>query len=462
MVETPRPEVLEALRAAKRIYRKNRTLTLVSHADADVWANKVFFAEQDGYLYGVIEQPRNGRGHHYRNIVRNPHVFFLIDRGVPDLFLQGEGQAEILGDVTERPERHILFRRVPEAVIFAKFFPLLVFRIRPTHLYISDYSEEWKPRARVEVSEDLFRLFQGPLKSSPRPWQAYWQAVRSFSFTVTIFAILLGALLAPVVSWPLLLLALVGGLLAHAGTNVISDYFDHRRGVDTWLTLGSSRVLLDELMQPRRLIAFGFLLLVLAAAVGVTLALLRGLPVLYLALAGGFLAAFYTSPPVGFKYRALGDAGVFLAFGPLMALGSYYVQAQAWAWTPVLLSVPLGLLTVAILHGNNLRDMADDARLGFKTVAALLGFRGSGIYYASLVAGAYAFTVLAVALGRLSPWGLLVFLTAPLAWRNLDAAFHPRRVDFTFLDLVTARLHFRFGLLLVGAVALGRFLPVVP
>ena len=451
------PQMWEALKAVKEVYRKNKTLTLISHAEGRVWANKVFFVEEDGYLYGVVERPQDGRGHHYRNIVQNPNVFFIIDRNVPDRFLQGEGQVELLGDVTERHERHILFRKVPQAVLFAKFFPLLVFRLRPTRLYISDYTEEWKPRARVEVTEEVFKAFQGPLKTRPRPWRAYWQGVRSFSFTVTLFSILLGAFLAPALSWPLLLLTLAGGLLAHASINVLSDYFDHRRGADTWLTLGSSRVLLDGLLPPGRLLLFGMVLLLLAAGVGLALTALRGLPVLYLALAGAFLGVFYTSPPVGLKYRALGDLAVFLAFGPLMALGSYYVQAEGFSPVPVLLSIPLGLLTIAILHGNNFRDIMDDSRAGFRTIASLLGFRGSGIYYLGLVVAAYGVTVVAIGVGWLPLWGLLVFLTAYLAWRNLRAAFQPRRVAFTFLDLVTAQLHFYFGLLLVAGVALGRW-----
>lgn len=451
------PEVWGALRATKRIFEKNRNLTLVSHADGRVWANKVYFAEEGGYLYGVIERPTQGRGHHYQNILQNPRVFFIIDRGVPDLFLQGEGVIEILGPVEERPERHILFRKVPQAVVFAKFFPLLVFRIRPTRLYISDYRVEWKPRVQVEVTDEVLQAFQGPLRTPSRPWKVYWQAVRPFAFTVTLFAVILGAFLAPSLSWPLLLLTLLGGLLAHAGVNVLSDYFDYRKGVDHWATLGSSRVLPDLLMAPRQHLRFGVVLLLLAAGVGLALTALRGLPVLYLALAGVFLGVFYTAPPIGLKYRALGDLAVFLAFNPLMALGAYYVQAQAFAWAPVLLSFPLGFLTIAILHGNNFRDVRDDKQAGFTTVAGLLGFRGAGYYYLALVVATYGAIALAIGVGLLPWWGVLTFLTIPLAWRTVRAAFQPRRVAFTFLDLVTAQLHLSFGMALVASVALGRW-----
>ncbi|MCS7207161.1 MAG: UbiA family prenyltransferase [Dehalococcoidia bacterium] len=450
-------ETMQALKAAKRIFQHNRTMTLVSHAEGRVWANKVYFAEEGGYLYGVIEKPTPGRGHHYQNILQNPKVFFIIDRGVPDLFLQGEGEIEILGPVAERPERHLLFRKVPQAVVFAKYFPLLVFRIRPTRLLISDYRVEWKPRAQVEVTDTVLQAFQGPLRTATPTWKVYWQAVRPFAFTVTFFAALLGGLLAPTLSWPLLVATLVGALLVHAGVNVLSDYMDYRRGVDTWATLGSSRVLPDRMLSPRQHLVFGVVLLLVAAGIGGALTVLRGLPVLYIALAGAFLGVFYTVPPIGLKYRALGDLAVFLAFNPLMALGAYYVQAQGFAWEPVILSLPLGFLTTAILHGNNFRDIQDDQRAGFTTVAGYLGFKGSGYYYLALVVATYGAVAVAIGVGLLPWWGVLTFLTLPLAWRNVRAAFQPRRVAFTFLDLVTAQLHLYFGLALVTSVVLGRW-----
>jgi len=452
------PAVWEAVRAAKRVFRQNNTLTLVSHADGRVWANKVYFVEEGGVLYGVIEKPTPGRGHHYQNILQNPKVFFIIDRGVPDLFLQGEGVVEVLGPVDERPERHLLFRKVPQAVVFAKFFPLLVFRLRPTRLYISDYRVEWKPRMQVEVTEEVLQAFQGPLRTPIIPsWKVYWQAVRPFSFTVTVFPVLLGAFLAPTLSWPLLALTLLGALLVHAGVNVLSDFFDYRRGVDTWTTLGSSRVLPDRLMTPRAHLLLGVVLLLLAVGVGLALTALRGVAVLSLALAGLFLGLFYTAPPLGLKYRALGDLAVFLAFSPLMALGAYYVQAQGVAWPPVILALPLGFLTVAILHGNNYRDIGDDRQAGFTTVAGLLGPRGSGYYYLALMAAAYGAVAVAIGVGLLPWWGVVTFLTLPLAWRNVRAAFQPRRVAFTFLDLVTAQVHMYMGLALAGSVALDRW-----
>jgi 1,4-dihydroxy-2-naphthoate octaprenyltransferase len=447
---------IEALRTAKQVFRENKAFTLVTQGSAGVWAGKAYFGEQDGYLYTALEQGRN-----YRNILENPRVFFVIERGVPDRFIQGEGIAEQLGPIEERPERSIIFRKALELVLFAKLIPgVTLFRIRPTRLFISDFTREWKPRAEVEVTGEVLELFRSQLAEKPSVLRTLWKAIRPFAFPATLAPVLLGSLLAPALDWVRFLLTLVGTLLAHAGVNVISDYMDWRRGADTWKVLGSSRVLVDGLMEPKAHLWFGILLMVLAAAVGVVLVMQSGPAIWYLMAAGAALGIFYTVPPIGLKYRALGDVAVFLAFGPLMALGAYYVQTAQLDWLPVWLSLPIGLLTIAILHGNNYRDIAEDRAAGYHTVASLLGPRGSAYYYVALLAGAYVSVVVFVTLGLLPVWSLAVLLTLPVAWRNITVAFNHARVAFSFLDLLTAQLHLMFSGALVAGLLLHRFVPI--
>ncbi len=445
--------VTEALRAAHKVISTHKTLTLVSWHKGQLWAGKVYYGVQDGYLYVALEQGRN-----YRNVVANPRVFFVIEHGVPDRFLQGEGIAERLGPIEERPERHIIFRNAFELVPFAKSFPgVEVFRIRPTRLYVSDFTGDWKPRAEVEVTEDTLRVFQSQLRFQMPAWKVLWQATRPFAFTVTLIPVLLGSLLAPELSWGWLALTMLAALLLHAGTNVISDNFDYRRGADSWRTLGSSRVLVDGLMEPREHLLWGLFLFASGCLLGLSLALLRGWPVLIFGVVGGLLGWFYTVPPLGLKYRSLGDLAVFFAFGPLMIMGAYFVQSQEISWRAGVLAVPAGLLTIAILHGNNFRDIIEDKRAGYVTVAGLLGPRGSSFYYLLLVGGAYVATLIFTAIDWLSPWCLLVLATFPYAWRNVRIAFRPTRVAFTMLDLLTAQLHLLFGLAMVLGVAIDRW-----
>jgi len=447
-------KIIDAIRVAKKILQNHKTLTLVSSSDGKVWAGKVYYGEEDGYIYVALEQGRN-----YRNIIANPRVFFVIEHGVPDQFIQGEGIAERLGPIEECHERHIIFRKAPELVVFAKSFPgVEVFQIRPTRLYVSDFTGVWKPRAEIEVTDEVMQIFKTQMSVQLPKWKIYWKATRPFSFTVTVMSVLLGALMAHQFSWTWFLLTFLGALLMHAGVNVISDAFDYRRGVDTWRVLGSSRVLVDGLMNPSAHLRWGLLLFGLGCVIGLILAYFRGWPVIIFGLVGAILGFFYTAPPLGFKYKALGDLAVFLTFGPLIVMGTYYVLVQQIWWKLFWLSVPFGLLTIAILHGNNFRDIEEDLRAGYKTIAGLLGPRGSSIYYLVLVVGAYALTIIFVALGWLPIWSLLTLVTVPYAWRNIRIAFQPARVAFTLLDLLTAQLHTLFGLALLGGILLSRWI----
>jgi 1,4-dihydroxy-2-naphthoate octaprenyltransferase len=447
----------EILKVAKQVFRENKAFTLVTQGSQGIWAGKAYFGEQDGYLYVALEKGRN-----YRNVIENPHVFFVIERGIPDRFIQGEGIAELVGPIEERPERSIIFRKALELVLFAKLIPgVTLFRIRPTRLFISDFTQEWKPRAEVEVTEEVLEYFRTQLREKPSLVRILWKAIRPFAFPATLAPVLLGSLLAPVIDGVRFALTLLGTLLAHAGVNVISDYVDWRRGADTWKVLGSSRVLVDGLLEPRLHLRFGILLMVLAALIGVALVSMSGPAIWYLMAAGAALGIFYTVPPIGLKYRALGDIAVFLAFGPLMALGAYYVQTSQLDWLPVWLSLPVGLLTIAILHGNNYRDIAEDRAAGYHTVASLLGPRGSAFYYVVLLAGAYLSTLIFIGLQWLPVWSAAVLLTLPLAWRNIRVAFNHARVAFSFLDLLTAQLHLLFSLALVAGLILQRLVPVV-
>ncbi|CUS79869.1 hypothetical protein JGI16_10231, partial [Candidatus Kryptonium thompsonii] len=212
------------LETAKKVFEENKTLTLVSRGkDGKVWAGKVYFGEEDGYIYVALEKGKN-----YFNIIENPHVFFVIEHGVPDRFIQGEGIAEMLGDIADVPERSIIFRKAIELVVYAKKIPgVTVFRIRPTKLYISDFTEEWKPRAEIEVTDEVLRLFQTELKTRYNFLKVAFRAIRPFAFPATIAPVLLGTFIAPHVSIPMFLLVLFGLLIAHSAVNVLSDYFDY-------------------------------------------------------------------------------------------------------------------------------------------------------------------------------------------------------------------------------------------
>ncbi|MGB8720989.1 MAG: prenyltransferase, partial [Desulfobacterales bacterium] len=161
-------------------------------------------------------------------------------------------------------------------------------------------------------------------RSLPSVW---FQATRPFSLTASVLPVVIGAVLAASVEgsvdWPLFPLIVACSLLFHIGTNMVSDYFDYRRGVDRDETYGSSRVLLEGLLTPKQLLAAGIILFAVGFSLGLLLVAVRGWPIFILGVIGLLGGWFYTGGPVAYKYVALGDILVFILMGPLMVIGSY-------------------------------------------------------------------------------------------------------------------------------------------
>ena len=291
----------------------------------------------------------------------------------------------------------------------------------------------------------------------------WWQALRAYSFPASVTPVVVGAAVAlgheGVTLWGLLPVVLLCSVLFQAGTNVINDYFDYARGVDQNDPYnGSSGVLTRGLMRPRTVFAYGVGLFAAGVLFGLVLVYFRGLPMLLIGtigLLGGYL---YTGGPRGYKYLALGDVLVFVLMGPLSVAGSYYALTGDVTLAVLVASLPVGSLVAAIMAVNNHRDAASDQGAGVKTLANVIGFRASRSENLSLSVSAYLFVALAALFGVLTPWSLLVFLSLPLAWKNLQAikdAGEENVRELSYLVERTAQLHLLFGVLLSVGVALG-------
>ena len=114
----------------------------------------------------------------------------------------------------------------------------------------------------------------------------------------------------------------------------------------------------------------------LAAAIGVWLTSSGAGRCVVLGLLGLVGGWGYTAPPLEYKFRALGLPLVFLLMGPLMVVGAYFAVTGEFDWAAVWVSVPVGLLVTAILHGNEWRDIGEDARAGSRTFSIRVGREG--------------------------------------------------------------------------------------
>lgn len=303
------------------------------------------------------------------------------------------------------------------------------------------------------------------LQLTPHSAGAWVQVFRPFSYTASIIPVLLGAALTlqmqQSVQWMLLPLILIASVLLQAGTNLASEYFDYKKGVDRPETYGSSRVLVEQLLKPLHVLVVGMGCFAMTAAIGLVFIAMIGWPIFIIGIIGLTGGFFYTATPAAYKYVGLGDLFVFCLMGPLMVIGSFLVLTGGYSHDVLLISLPVGFLVAAILSGNNLRDIYHDTQAKINTAATLLGHRWARWEYMGLIITAYISTLAMVGLGVLPVWSLLTLVTAPIAMKNLKTALasRPDRPEsVAMLDVQTAQLHLLFGLLLIASVLLGVWL----
>jgi 1,4-dihydroxy-2-naphthoate octaprenyltransferase len=289
---------------------------------------------------------------------------------------------------------------------------------------------------------------------------ALWEILRPFAFTASVIPVAAGGALAwagETFDWLPFLLALAGGVLLHAGTNVINEIYDVRKGIDSITSPRASHAIVKGRITERGAFAVACGAFALAIAIGLALIWLRGPAILALGLLGLLAGYFYTAPPFAYKDRALGVPLVFLLMGPIMVEGGFYAAAGAWSLEALALSVPIGLLVAAILHGNEWRDISEDARAGILTISMRTGRTIAHYGYVGLVVGAYVALGVMVTIGWLPPTTMLAILSLPILVgvvrdAELGAAGQARAI--AMIDLETARLHMAFGALLVLGVML--------
>ncbi|KAF0153460.1 MAG: 1 4-dihydroxy-2-naphthoate octaprenyltransferase [Elusimicrobia bacterium] len=266
---------------------------------------------------------------------------------------------------------------------------------------------------------------------------------RAYSWPASLVPVVIGTVAAArdaAISWPAFWLTFAAALLTHSAANLANTYFDWRNGVDRAET-ADDRGILDGLIGGRAAPYAAVSMFAAAGLIGLWLAWSRSVPELVALGAAGFaLAWFYTADGSAYKYRALGEIGIFLAFGPLITGGTALIQSGRLDAWPFLLSVPVGLLIVAILHANNMRDAAGDRAAGISTLAMKAGPAAALAVYRALVLAPF----LVAALYGLK-WAFLApLLSLPLALRLIALA---RGGRFTELVPATAGLVTAFGLL---------------
>jgi len=306
--------------------------------------------------------------------------------------------------------------------------------------------------------------------AAPSALKKWIVAARPWSLPASTMPVVFGTALAVVIGGarfsPLLFIwALATMVVLHSAANMLSDVYDFRHGLDRDVTPVSGAVVRGWLTD-RQVFRGASVLFGLGALSGLLIAWLTGKSLFIVGGIGLGVGVFYTL----LKARALGDFAVFLDFGLLGAAGAWIVQTGSFSWLPIVWTVPMAMLVIAILHANNWRDIASDGQRRVKTVAGHLGDRGSLAYYGCLLFGPFLIDLAFIAVPRLTGGPLrampltfaLTLFALPSAlrlWgRAVRRAAPLQPMDFVILDGATARHNLIFGLVSTAAVILEGFM----
>jgi 1,4-dihydroxy-2-naphthoate polyprenyltransferase len=321
-----------------------------------------------------------------------------------------------------------------------------------------EYSERGVPQARryfERISDEQGREI-GPKLSFG--W-LFLRATRLPFLTATFVPILLGLAVAGLrddFSWWLALLTLVGGACIHLALNVANDVFDTLSGADeanvnpTQFS-GGSRVILYGLLRLRSMALLSAGFYAVGIGIGLVLAALQGWELLWVGIAGALISVFYTAPPLRLVHRGLGELAVFLGFGPIMALGAYFVQAGEYAWEPFFASIPVGILIALILYVNEVPDRPADAAAGKRTLPVRLSQEAVVRVYELAVGVTFALVV-GFALSGVTARPTIIALAAlPLAFPVRKALRESYDNPYALMPAMAKniQLHLVTGLLLV-------------
>ena len=208
------------------------------------------------------------------------------------------------------------------------------------------------------------------------------------------------------------LLALIVSLSLQIAVNYANDFSDGVRGTDT-NRVGPTRLVASKLATASSVKNASFISFFVAIIAGTLLAFNTSVWLIAVGLISILAAWGYTGGKKPYGYLGFGELAVFIFFGVVATVGSYYVQVEQISSSALLLSIPMGSLSCAILVINNLRDLNQDKLVSKRTLAVKLGDANTRIFYLLLLVLAQ---VSAAAAASITNYALLTLLWLPLTY----------------------------------------------
>ena len=305
------------------------------------------------------------------------------------------------------------------------------------------------------------------LAALPNPVLRYFLATRPPFLSVTLVSALIGLATAYGSGIPVhpvaAIVTVAFALVAHAGINVLNDYYDALNGTDAINTervfpfTGGSRFIQNGVLSLRETALFGVTLVVLVVVAGLWLTAVSASGLMWIGVAGLFVGWAYSAPPLKLNSRGVGEFCVWAGFA-LIAIGADFVQRGSLSPVPLYAVAGYALLVTNILYINQFPDLKADASVGKQHWVVRLGAQRARWGYPLIAAAAYGWVIAACIAGIL-PWPVLVsLLPAALSARAtrdlVRFAQHPAQLAPAIqMTIGAATLH---GVLLAGALTATR------
>lgn len=249
------------------------------------------------------------------------------------------------------------------------------------------------------------------------------------------------------------LITLLCAALIQVGTNFANDYYDFQKGADREDRIGFQRATATGLISSRQMKIATFSTMALALGAGLILVWHAGWAILVIGLASLLFGVLYTGGPFPLAYNGLGDIFVFIFFGTIATMGTYFVNTLSWSQNSFWFSLPVGALTTNILVINNLRDIHQDAASNKNTLGVIFGEQFLKYEYLCMLVIAYVTPFYLWFQTDFSAIILLPLLTIPFAGKLFYTVInHKEKSTLNSTLKQTAMLLTFYGAILSGAI----------
>ncbi len=249
-------------------------------------------------------------------------------------------------------------------------------------------------------------------------------AFRLRTLPLALSSVFMGSFLAidsGIFSWSVIILSFTTTLLLQILSNLANDYGDGMKGTDNNMRLGPQRAIQSGSISPKEMKLAIVIFTLLSLVTGIWLIIesfgsdwYLGLLFLVLGLSAIAAAIKYTVGSKAYGYSGLGDLFVFLFFGLLAVLGTYFLNTLTLDWLVLLPAISMGFLSTGVLNLNNMRDIENDLKSGKNTLASSMGLGNAKKYHGFLVVGAMIAAIAYTILNYSSLWNFLYVISFPL------------------------------------------------